>query len=55
MHEARLGGAHTMELNLEPSQVESQFDEKHYGQASEVVPRFVHKFLVGKVERADRP
>ncbi|MBI3311598.1 MAG: NAD-dependent protein deacylase, partial [Serratia liquefaciens] len=55
VHEARLGGAHTMELNLEPSQVESQFDEKHYGQASAVVPRFVHKFLVGKVARADRP
>ncbi|MNH22776.1 NAD-dependent protein deacylase [compost metagenome] len=55
VHEARLGGAHTMELNLEPSQVESQFDEKHYGQASAVVPRFVHKFLVGKVARADQP
>ena len=55
VHEARLGGAYAMELNLEPSQVESQFDEKHYGLASEVVPRFVHKFLVGKVARADRP
>ena len=27
VHEARLGGAYAMELNLEPSQVESQFDE----------------------------
>ena len=44
VHEARLGGAYAMELNTEPSQVESQFDEKHYGLASEVVPRFVHKF-----------
>ncbi|ATM78921.1 MULTISPECIES: Sir2 family NAD+-dependent deacetylase [Serratia] len=55
VHEARLGGAYTMELNLEPSLVESQFEEKHYGPASEVVPRFVHKFLMGKVERADKP
>ncbi|WP_431222676.1 Sir2 family NAD+-dependent deacetylase [Serratia sp. L9] len=55
VHEARLGGAYTMELNLEPSQVESQFEEKHYGPASEVVSRFVHKFLMGKVERADKP
>lgn len=55
VQEARLGRAYTMELNLEPSQVESQFEEKHYGPASEVVPRFVHKFLMGKVERADKP
>ncbi|MDX6804425.1 NAD-dependent protein deacylase, partial [Serratia marcescens] len=50
-----LGGAYAMELNMEPRQVESQFDEQHYGLASEVVPRFVHTFLVGKVARADRP
>lgn len=54
VREARDHGAYTMELNLEPSQVESQFTEKHYGLASEVVPRFVHKFLMGKVERADQ-
>lgn len=45
VHEARLGGAFTIELNLEPSQVESEFDEKKYGLASEVVPEFVHAFL----------
>ena len=45
VHEARLGGAFTIELNLEPSQVESQFDENKYGPASEVVPDFVHAFL----------
>ncbi|KFK96506.1 MULTISPECIES: Sir2 family NAD+-dependent deacetylase [unclassified Serratia (in: enterobacteria)] len=55
VHEARSAGAYTIELNLEPSQVESQFDEKHYGPASEVVPRFVHKLLMGKLERADIP
>ncbi len=37
VHEARLHGAHTVELNLEPSQVGSEFAEKHYGLASEVV------------------
>ncbi|MGC6386517.1 Sir2 family NAD+-dependent deacetylase [Ewingella sp. S1.OA.A_B6] len=45
VHEARLGGAFTIELNLEPSQVESEFDEKMYGLASKVVPDFIHAFL----------
>ncbi|SAF79138.1 NAD-dependent deacetylase [Enterobacter cloacae] len=36
-----------MELNLEPSQVGSEFEEKHYGLASEVVPAFVDKLLKG--------
>lgn len=34
-------GARTIELNLEPSQSESAFSEKHYGLASELVPRFL--------------
>jgi len=45
VHEARLQGAHTIELNLEPSQVGSEFKEKHYGLASEVVPAWVHGLL----------
>ena len=45
MHEARLHGAHTVELNLEPSQVGSEFAEKYYGLASEVVPAFIDKLL----------
>lgn len=45
VHEARLQGAHTVELNLEPSQVGSEFDEKNYGLASEVVPAWVHGLL----------
>ena len=45
VHEARLHGAHTVELNLEPSQVGSEFAEKHYGLASEVVPAFIDKLL----------
>ncbi len=50
VHEAKLQGAHTVELNLEPSQVGSEFEEKEYGLASEVVPKFVHQLLekVGK-------
>lgn len=45
VHEAKLQGAHTVELNLEPSQVGSEFEEKQYGLASEVVPTFVEKLL----------
>ncbi|MFE8118736.1 Sir2 family NAD+-dependent deacetylase [Brenneria goodwinii] len=41
VQEARTHGAYTVELNLEPSQVESLFDEKNYGPASVVVPEFV--------------
>lgn len=47
VHEAKLHGAHTVELNLEPSQVGSEFEEKHYGLASVVVPEFVDKLLKG--------
>ena len=47
VHEAKLHGAHTVELNLEPSQVGSEFEEKQYGLASEVVPEFVEKLLKG--------
>ncbi len=45
VHEAKLQGAHTVELNLEPSQVGSEFEEKHYGLASEVVVEFVEDLL----------
>lgn len=47
VHEAKLHGAHTVELNLEPSQVGSEFEEKKYGLASEVVPLYVRTFLLG--------
>ncbi|WP_039058115.1 Sir2 family NAD+-dependent deacetylase [Enterobacter sp. Bisph1] len=47
VHEAKLQGAHTVELNLEPSQVGSEFAEKHYGLASDVVPEYVEKLLKG--------
>ncbi|WP_312240994.1 Sir2 family NAD+-dependent deacetylase [Pantoea sp.] len=45
VHEAKLQGAHTVELNLEPSQVGNEFAESHYGLASEVVPEYIHSWL----------
>lgn len=42
---ALAAGAHTVELNLEPSRQESAFVEQVYGQASEVVPGFVADLL----------
>ena len=46
VQEARLGaGAHTVELNLEPSEGFSLFEERHYGPATEVVPAFVARLL----------
>lgn len=45
VHEAKLHGAHTVELNLEPSQVESEFDEKHYGLASQIVVEYINNLI----------
>ncbi|MDM3869788.1 NAD-dependent protein deacylase [Porticoccus sp. W117] len=42
---ASQAGAHTVELNLEPSASGSQFDEQHYGPASEQVPAFFQELL----------
>ena len=41
--EARAGGAHTLEFNLEPS--EGVFHERRYGQATMTVPQFVDEIL----------
>lgn len=44
--EARqVAGAHTVELNLEPSEGHTLFAERHYGPASEIVPAFVDQVL----------
>ena len=43
--EARAGGAHTVELNLEPSAGASLFDEAIHGPATEVVPAYVERLL----------
>jgi NAD-dependent deacetylase len=46
VQEARaVAGARTIELNLEPSEGASLFDERRYGPASETVPRFVDEML----------
>lgn len=44
---ARASGAHTVELNLEPSETNSHFHEHHQGPAGEQVPRFVDRLLEG--------
>ena len=43
--EARTGGARTIELNLEPSLVNSCFEEKRYGKATQLVPALVEELL----------
>lgn len=45
VHDARMHGAHTIEINLEPSAIESEFEEKRYGKASVVVPNLVAELL----------
>jgi len=42
------GRTHTVELNLEPSLGESLFAERHYGQASLIMPQHVERLLTGK-------
>jgi NAD-dependent deacetylase len=45
--EAQRAGAHTVELNLEPSEGASLFAETHYGPATEIVPAYVATLLQG--------
>jgi len=45
--EARAAGAHTVELNLEPSEGAGHFAEAFYGPATEIVPAFVNQLLRG--------
>ncbi len=44
-HLRQRGGGHTVELNLEPSEGATLFDETHYGPATELVPAFVDRVL----------
>lgn len=41
----RAGRAHTVELNLEPSEGHSLFAERHYGPASMLVPEYIYSLL----------
>jgi NAD-dependent deacetylase len=45
--EAQAAGAHTVELNLEPSAGISMFAEAIHGKATEVVPAYVDRLLAG--------
>lgn len=45
--EARRSGAHTVEFNLEPSLVGSQFDDIRIGPASQTLPLWVSEMLKG--------
>ena len=42
---ANQAGAHSVEINLEPSQVQSRFAEHIYGKAGQVLPEFVDELL----------
>ncbi|MCM2681199.1 Sir2 family NAD+-dependent deacetylase [Echinimonas agarilytica] len=42
-------GAQTLELNLEPSQTNTQFDQHVYGSASKIVPKFVGELIAHKL------
>ncbi|PMH46529.1 NAD-dependent protein deacylase [Vibrio sp. 10N.286.49.B3] len=52
VHDAKMHGAHTIEINLEPSAVESEFDEKRYGKASIEVPKLVSELLTDAYSKA---
>jgi NAD-dependent deacetylase len=47
VQEARANGAHTLELNLEPSEGSRHFHESRLGPASAVVPQWVEEALGG--------
>lgn len=47
VEQARRAGAHTVEINLEPSQGHTLFAEKRYGPATEQLPRWVAEQLAG--------
>ena len=53
VQELRMAGrAHTVELNLEPSEGHSLFAERHYGLASRIVPEFVDRILRDRLGEA---
>jgi NAD-dependent deacetylase len=45
VQEANTAGAHTVELNLEPSAGESHFGECRYGPATDLIPAYVEALL----------
>lgn len=47
--QARASRAHTVELNLEPTQSASMFHETIHGKATEIVPAFVERLLTPRI------
>lgn len=45
VHEAQAAGAHTVELNLEPSSMVSSFAETRFGPATAIVPQWVNEVI----------
>ena len=45
---ARMAGAHTIELNLEPSDGATLFAEAHFGPATRVVPAWVDRIMAAR-------
>lgn len=48
VEEAKSVGAHTIEVNLEASDIQSHFDQIEQGKATQVVPRLVGELLAAK-------
>lgn len=48
VRQARHAGAHTVELNLEPSEGHSHFNEAIHARATDVVPAYVERLLKGR-------
>ncbi|WP_299891956.1 NAD-dependent deacylase [uncultured Ruegeria sp.] len=48
VHEAQAAGAHTIEINLEPTMGTSGFDDRLVGKATETVPQWVNRLLQQK-------
>ncbi|WP_345334295.1 Sir2 family NAD+-dependent deacetylase [Ferrimonas pelagia] len=48
VEQAKLAGADTLEINLEPSEVHSQFRFHRQGRAGELVPALVEQLLAGQ-------
>jgi NAD-dependent deacetylase len=47
VHSARRMGAHTLEMNLDPSEGSSMFDDSRLGPAGTLVPQWVEEMLKG--------
>ena len=46
------GRGHTVELNLEPSEGATMFDEAHYGPATDIVPAFIDRLFADGIPAA---